>query len=319
MSDSLLLGRDLTALALRDGLDPVVGREKELEEILRILCRRTKSNPLLIGDPGVGKTALVEGLAQLLASGPAPAPLRGRPLLELEMGSLLAGTQFRGDLEKRLQDFIARARQDRAIVFIDEIHLLVLAGRGSGMDAANLLKPILARAEVPCIGATTSEEAAEMFRVDPALERRFQRVIVSEPDLDAVRQILRSIRERLERHHELEIDDDAIEAAASASLQKEGRKNPDRAIDLLEDACALEQLRLLRLRGSDPVDTPELQEARQELARASHDLDLLRHSSARERIERLVASSGTAIRRNPHDARPRITAGHIAARRPDYS
>jgi len=282
MNDGGTLGRDLTELARSGKLDPVVGREREIDEVLRVLCRRTKSNPLLLGDPGVGKTALVEGLAQLLVAGAVPPSLRGRRLFELQLGSLMAGTQFRGDLEKRVQDFLATAREERTLVFIDEIHLLVVAGRGSGMDAANLLKPILARGEVPCIGATTCEEAVEMFQIDPAMERRFQPVMIAEPSEEAVETILRAARPRLEAHHRLRISDEAIRAtvALSATL-KSGRKNPDRALDILEDACSAEQLRVSRVAGGAIALSPELTDLEKELAAAVAALDIARHVRAR--------------------------------------
>lgn len=297
MNDALTLGRDLTELARGGSLDPVVGRESEIDEVLRVLCRRTKSNPLLLGEPGVGKTALVEGLAQLMASGAVPRPLQGRRLFELQLGSLMAGTQFRGDLEKRVQDFLHAARRDRTLVFIDEIHLLVVAGRGSGMDAANLLKPILARGEVPCIGATTPAEASEMFRVDPAMERRFQPVLLAEPSGVAVRAILCAARPRLEAHHQLAIADDAIDAAVALSLeQKSSRKNPDRALDILEDACAAEQLRASRKASPESAAiSSELISLEAEVQVAARSLDLFRHVRARERLEafRVRACAGS--------------------------
>ena len=285
------LGRDLTDLARLGALDRVVGRDLELDEIVRVLCRRTKSNPLLLGEPGVGKTALVEGLAQKLLEPECPPLLRGRRLLELELGSLLAGTQFRGDLEKRLQDFVHEAKRDRSIVFIDEIHLLVLAGKGSGIDVANLLKPILARGEVPCIGATTTAESAEMFRADPAMERRFQVVTVDEPPPQMVRAILLTTKAALEKHHRVEIDESVIDAALEASVQSGGRRNPDRAIDILEDACARGQLDFSRQAGAG--NSEEKSEAtlaaERELADAAASLDLLRHVRAREALEKTTA------------------------------
>jgi ATP-dependent Clp protease ATP-binding subunit ClpC len=282
MNEALSLGRDLTELARQGKLDPVVGREREIDEVLCILCRRTKSNPLLLGDPGVGKTALVEGLAQMMATGVVPLNLRGRRLFELQLGALMAGTQFRGDLEKRVQDFLGIARKDRTIVFIDEIHLLVVAGRGSGMDAANLLKPVLARGEVPCIGATTHCEALEMFRTDAAMERRFQSVSIDEPSPETVEIILRSARSRLESHHRLKISDEAIRTTVSLSLQQQNnRKNPDRALDILEDACASEQLRISRLAGENARLAPELPGLVLELNAAIEALDIERHVRAR--------------------------------------
>lgn len=307
------LGRDLVAHARAGRLDPVVGRDRELDHLLRVLCRRTKNNPLLLGEPGVGKTALVEGLAQLIARGGAPEPLRGRGLWEIQLGALLAGTQYRGDLEKRVQDFLHTARKEQTLVFIDEIHLLVVAGRGSGMDAGNLLKPILARGEVPCIGATTPAEAAEMFRTDPAMERRFQPVPIEEPGVDTVIAILRATRPRLEAHHGLRISDEAIQAAAELSAAKpSARKNPDRALDLLEDACAAEQLRLSRLAPSNPAKTPELLALETELKAAADTLDLDRHVKARIALDqfREVHASGESITRRQSAC---LDAQHISS------
>ena len=299
MSESIHFGRDLTELARAGNLDPIVGRERELDQVLRVLCRRTKSNPLLLGEPGVGKTALVEGLAQRIVAGDVPRGLRDRRLFELQLGSLMAGTQFRGDLEKRVQDFLRRAQRDRTLVFIDEIHLLVVAGRGSGMDAANLLKPILARGEVPCIGATTPTEAAEMFRVDPAMERRFQPVLLEEPDAEAVRIMLCAARPRLEAHHGFKISDDAIQTAVVLSLQQNGgRKNPDRALDILEDACAAEQLSVSRRGENTPTPTPEIIALQAELKAALECLDLARHVRARDALETVQRDSWISEERN---------------------
>lgn len=307
MNQGLLLGRDLTDLARRGRLDPVVGREVEIDDLLRVLCRRTKSNPLLLGDPGVGKTALVEGLAQLMAVDLVPASLRGRRLFELQLGSLMAGTPFRGDLEKRVQEFIEAAKTDRTIVFIDEVHLLVVAGRGSGMDAANLLKPILARGEVPCIGATTHGEAMEMFRVDSAMERRFQPIVIEEPGAEAVGAILRAARPRLEAHHRLRISDEAIAATVILSLQeKGGRRNPDRALDILEDVCAAEQLRLSRLQRE--AISPEMLDLQTELGAAMVALDLDRHVRARQALAAMQEIGG-----NIKEESIEIKADHVRA------
>jgi ATP-dependent Clp protease ATP-binding subunit ClpA len=257
------LGRDLTDLAKRGCLDPVVGREREIEQALRVLCRRSKSNPLLLGEPGVGKTALAEGLAMVLAAEDAPPSLVGRRIFELQLGSLLAGTQFRGDLEQRLKSLLDVVTRNRTILFIDEIHLLVQAGRGGGMDAGNLLKPVLSRGDVSCIGATTAAEAKEMFNLDPAMERRFQPVLIEEPSPELVKQMLFAMRHKLEDHHHLRIADEAVEAAVDQSLQNvsSGRSNPDRALDILENACAAEQIRLARMRKAESLaqTNPELQ------------------------------------------------------------
>ncbi len=286
------LGRDITALAREGALDPVVGREREIDDMLRALCRRTKSNPLLLGPPGVGKTALVEGIASLSIDGRVPRSLRTRPIWELQLGSLLAGTQFRGDFEKRLEDFLASARQERSIVFIDEIHLLVLAGRGSGMDAANLLKPALARSEISFIGATTPEEAQEMFRIDPALERRFQPILINEPDEPTTRAILEALRPRFEAHHGLKICDASLDASLVEAKTLPGdRKNPDRALDLLEDACASLQLAEARTQQAGHVPDSSLSELKREVQSALIELDLDRHVRAREAYEARALSN----------------------------
>lgn len=309
MSGPSSLGRDLTELARAGRLDPVVGRETELQLLLRVLCRRTKNNPLLLGAPGVGKTALVEGLAQRLATQTVPEPLRGRTLFELQLGALLAGTQFRGDLEKRVHDFLQAARLRQALVFIDEVHLLAVAGRGSGMDAANLLKPVLSRGEVPCIGATTPAEAAELFRIDPALERRFQVVALDEPAADGVHAMLRAIRPRLERHHGFAISDGALAAAVELSLTRGGpRKNPDRALDLLEDACAAEQVR--RAGKSLGGPSPDLARAREEVAAAAAALDFERHLRARAAEDAAEAEARADAAEEPSGAEP-LLAEHV--------
>ncbi len=292
----MTFGRNLSELARGGRLDPVVGRSEALAQVLRILCRRSKNNPLLLGEPGVGKTALVEGLAQQLAHGNLPASLAGRDVVELSLGSLLAGTQFRGDLEKRLQDFLQHATRRRYILFVDEIHLLVVAGRASGMDAANLLKPMLARGEVPLIGATTPAEAKAMYTVDPPLERRFQAVHLLEPSIDIVRSILHAARPALEAHHGLTIPDAAIERILRLSSVPHGsRRNPDRALDLLEEACAAEQLRHSAVNEACNPEDPDLIAVTAAAAR----LDLFAHAEARARLEARPARIGARHRVPP--------------------
>jgi ATP-dependent Clp protease ATP-binding subunit ClpA len=304
------LGRDLTALAKAGRLDPVVGRESEIRAVVRVLCRRTKSNPLLLGEPGVGKTALAEAVAQRLSSSAAPAALQGRSIFELHLGSLLAGTQYRGDLEQRLQDCIESAKHRRTILFIDEIHLLSVAGRGSGMDAANLLKPVLARGEVSCIGASTSIEAANMFAIDPAMERRFQAVQVSEPDPATLLEILRAVRATLEAHHHFIITDDAVECACVLSQTMQStRRNPDRAIDLLEDACADAQIESAAPTRA-PGSTPHLMLLRQQLASATQNLDLPLHIQLSAAVEEEKSRLFTDARSAPWS---QITAEHVQA------
>src|SRR4030081_2662879 len=235
------LGMDLTAAARAGKLDPVIGRFKEIERVVQILSRRTKNNPALIGEPGVGKTAIVEGLAQRIASGDVPETLMGKRLLTLDVGSLVAGTKYRGEFEERLKKIIEEIRNSRdCIIFIDEVHTLVGAGAAEGaVDAANILKPALARGELQCIGATTLDEYRKYIERDAALQRRFQEVIVREPTVEETVEILKGIRERYEQHHRLIITDEALKAATDmASRYITDRFMPDKAIDLIDEAAS---------------------------------------------------------------------------------
>ena len=235
-------GRDLTQAA-RDGkLDPVIGRDDEVRRAIQILSRRTKNNPVLIGEPGVGKTAVAEGLAQRIVSGDVPSSLQGRSLVSLDIGSLIAGAKFRGEFEERLKAVIKEVQdsQGQVILFIDEIHNIVGAGKGDGaMDAGNLLKPMLARGELRCIGATTLDEYRQYIEKDPALERRFQQVYVDQPSVPDTISILRGLRERYELHHGVKITDSAlVEAAVLSDRYIADRFLPDKAIDLVDEAAA---------------------------------------------------------------------------------
>lgn len=231
---------DLTQLAEENKLDPVIGRQTEIERVIQILSRRTKNNPALIGDPGVGKTAIVEGIAQRIIAHNIPYPLRNKRLWQLDVGSLVAGTMYRGQFEERLKKVIDELKGSESILFIDEVHMLVGAGAaGSSVDAANILKPALARGELQCIGATTLEEYRKHIESDAALERRFQPVMVDEPTPDESIEILRGIRERYEQHHQLRITDEAVEAAVRlASRYITDRFLPDKAIDLIDEGSA---------------------------------------------------------------------------------
>ena len=235
-------GRDLTEMAAAGKLDPVIGRDSEIRRTIQILSRRTKNNPILLGKPGVGKTAIAEGLAQRIVSGDVPDSLKYRKLISLDMGALIAGAKYRGEFEERLKSVLdeVKAAEGHIILFIDEIHTVVGAGAASGsMDASNLLKPMLARGELRCIGATTLKEYKENVEKDKALERRFQQVLASEPSVEDTVSILRGLKERYEVHHGVRILDDALLAAASLSDRYiTERFLPDKAIDLVDEACA---------------------------------------------------------------------------------
>jgi ATP-dependent Clp protease ATP-binding subunit ClpC len=234
------LATDLTALAEAGKLDPVIGRQKEIERVIQILARRTKNNPALIGEPGVGKTAIVEGLAQRIIEGDVPALLLKKRVLQLDVGSLVAGTMYRGQFEERLKRVIDELKASGAIVFIDEFHMLVGAGSaGSSVDAANILKPALSRGELQVIGATTINEYRKNIESDAALERRFQPIMVEQPTIQETIDILRGIRERYEEHHRLKISDDALDSAAKLSARYvTDRFLPDKAIDLVDEAAS---------------------------------------------------------------------------------
>ncbi len=251
------LGMDLTAAARANKLDPVIGREREIERVIQILSRRTKNNPALIGEPGVGKTAIVEGLAQRIAAGDVPETLMGKRLLTLDIGSLVAGTKYRGEFEERLKKIIEEVKNSgNCVLFIDELHTLVGAGAAEGaVDAANILKPSLARGELQTIGATTLDEYRKYIERDAALERRFQPVLVEEPSVEETIEILRGIKERYEQHHRLEISDEALKAAAElAARYVPDRFLPDKAIDLVDEASS----RVRMQRASTP---PSLKDA----------------------------------------------------------
>ena len=234
------LAVDLTGLAEDEKLDPVIGREMEIERVIQILARRNKNNPALIGEPGVGKTAIVEGLAQRISDGDVPVPLLGKRVLQLDVGSLVAGTMYRGQFEERLKKVIDELKASEAILFIDEVHMLVGAGAaGSSVDAANILKPALSRGELQVIGATTLDEYRKHIESDSALERRFQPVIVDEPSVEETIDILRGVRPAYEEHHRLRISDEALDAAARLSARYvTERFLPDKAIDLIDESAS---------------------------------------------------------------------------------
>ncbi len=264
------LATDLTQLAREGKLDPVVGRETEIERVIQILSRRRKNNPALIGEPGVGKTAIVEGLAQRIVNHETPRSLHDKRVLQLDVGSLVAGTMYRGQFEERLKRVIEELKSSDSILFIDEVHMLVGAGSaGSSVDAANILKPALSRGELQCIGATTLDEYRKHIESDPALERRFQQVLVDEPTVEETIEILQGIKVPYQEHHQVEITDEAIEAAANLSARYvPDRFLPDKAIDLIDEGSA-------RVRMYKSPEAAQVRKAEDELKQVSEDLDLL--------------------------------------------
>ncbi len=268
---------DLTQRASEGKIDPVIGRDSEIRRAMQILARRTKNNPVLIGDPGVGKTAIVEGLARRIIAGDVPEPLKNKKLLSLDMGALIAGAKYRGEFEERLKAVLQEvaAAEGEVLLFIDEMHTLVGAGKTEGaMDASNLLKPALARGELHCLGATTLDEYKKHIEKDPALARRFQSVLVEEPNVDDTIAILRGIRERYELHHGVHINDQALVAAATLSHRYiNDRFLPDKAIDLVDEACA--RLRLELDSRPEEIDALERQIIRLRIERegVSREMD----------------------------------------------
>jgi len=275
------LAVDLTTQAEEGKLDPVIGREKEIERVVQILARRTKNNPALIGEPGVGKTAIVEGLAQRITEGDVPIPLLGKRVLRLDVGSLVAGTMYRGQFEERLKRVIDELKRSDAILFIDEVHMLVGAGSaGSSVDAANILKPALSRGELQVVGATTLDEYRKNIESDAALERRFQPVIVNEPSKEETLAILRGIRKNYEEHHHLVISDEALEAATNLSARYiTDRFLPDKAIDLIDETSS----RVRMYKSESAKETKHITDELKQL-RAKHS-DLMEQGAEESALE----------------------------------
>jgi len=309
------LATDLTGLAEEGKLDPVIGRQMEIERVIQILARRTKNNPALIGEPGVGKTAIVEGLAQRIVAGETPEPLLGKRVLQLDVGSLVAGTMYRGQFEERLKRVIDELKSSGAILFIDEVHMLVGAGSaGSSVDAANILKPALSRGELQVIGATTLDEYRKYIESDSALERRFQPVYVDEPTIEETIDILRGVRAPYENHHKLVITDEALEAATHLSSRYvTDRFLPDKAIDLIDEAGSRVRMYKSPVARSLQETLQQLRESRQahalaiEEARYDDAQELMEHT---DELEEKLTKLRAGWERSEDS--PRVTADDIA-------
>src|SRR6266566_8966878 len=292
-------GRDLTELAKEGQLDPVIGRKNEIERVIQILCRRQKNNPVLLGEAGVGKTAIVEGLAQMIVGNTVPEILHDRRLVVLDLAMMVAGTKYRGQFEERIKAVMNEVRRAKnVILFIDELHTLVGAGGAEGaIDASNVLKPALARGEIQCIGATTLDEYRKYIEKDGALERRFQQIIVNPPSKDETVEILRGLRDRYEAHHRVEIKDDALQQAVDLSDRYiTGRCLPDKAIDVIDESGARVRLKAMT-RPPDLKDIDgQIEQLGQEKEAAVAEQDFERAASLRDQADKLKKKKETITR-----------------------